>query len=65
MKPERYAKDVVIFDGKGYWVGMRRPRGKIVHIWSPKLKDAARFHFYEVALRVANEIPQPVQFLSI
>jgi hypothetical protein len=51
---------MVIFDGKGYWVGMRRPDGKVVHLWSTKKADAAKFHFYEVAKRIAATIPQPV-----
>jgi hypothetical protein len=52
---------MVIFDGKGYWVGMRRPeRGRIVHLWSPKKEDAAHFHFYEVAQKIASTIPQKV-----
>jgi hypothetical protein len=51
---------MVIFDGKGYWVGMRRPDGKFVHLWSTNKRDAAKFHFYEVAKRIAATIPQPV-----
>lgn len=51
---------MVIFDGKGYWVGMRRPGGTIVHLWSSKKRDAAKFGFYEVARKIASTIQQPV-----
>ena len=56
--------DIVIFDGKGYWSGMRRPGGSIVHLWSPRKADAARFSFVEVARRIASTIPQKVRLLS-
>ena len=51
---------MVIFDGKGYWVRMYRPNGTIVHLWSPRKKDATKFSFYEVAKKIASTIPQPV-----
>lgn len=53
---------ITIFDGRGYWVGMRRPEGRIVHLWSPHKKDAARIHFRAVAEKIASTIPQKVTF---
>jgi hypothetical protein len=53
---------MTIFDGQGYWVGMRRPEGRIVHLWSPHKRDAARFTFRAVAEKIASTIPQKVTF---
>lgn len=53
---------MVIFDGKGYWCGRRRVNGQILDLWSTKKKDAARFHFREVAVKIASTLPQKVIF---
>lgn len=52
----------VIFDGKGYWVARRRVDESIIDMWSPKLADAAVFHFDVVARKIAATIPQRVSF---
>lgn len=56
--------DVMIFDGKGYWVGRRRPDGRCVDLWSPRKEDAARFHFRQVAEKIASTLPQRVRIVS-
>lgn len=53
-------RKLVIYDGNGYWVGMRRREGKIFHFWSPKKADAAKFYFPEVAAKISSLLPQPV-----
>lgn len=54
-------RDLVIFDGNGYFVRRRRSGESVVDIWSPHKKDAARFTFAEVAKKFASTIPQPVE----
>lgn len=56
--------DVMIFDGKGYWVRRRRHDGKVYELWSPRKEDAARFHFLEVAKKIASTLPQKVRLVS-
>jgi hypothetical protein len=51
-------KGFVISDGKGYFVKRRRVDGRIIDLWSPRKKDAARFHFLYVAYAIAAAIPQ-------
>ena len=58
-------KGIVIYDGKGYWVGRRRPDGRIVDMWSSKRVDAAVFHFEEVARKIAATLPQRVIFRRV
>jgi len=55
-------KGIVIFDGKGYFVRRRRPNGRVVDLWSPRKKDAARFYIPEAAQRFAATFPQKVEF---
>jgi hypothetical protein len=55
---------MVIFDGKGYWVKRRRVNGRVFDLWSPHKKDAAIFHFPEVARKIAASLPQKVSFLT-
>lgn len=55
--------ELVIFDGEGYWIGRRRPNGRVVDLWSPHKKDAARIHFQAVAEKIASTLPQKVRFL--
>lgn len=61
---EAQMKDIVIFDGKGYWCGRRRQGSRVLEFWSTKKKDAARFHFPEVAQKIASTIPQRVTFAA-
>lgn len=55
--------DYIIFDGHGYFVRRRRSEGRVVDIWSPKLADAARFHFIEVAEKFAASFPQKTRIM--
>ena len=57
---DKAMKEIVIHDGKGYWCARRRVDGRLIDLWSPKRKDAAIFHFLEVAQKIAASIPQTV-----
>jgi hypothetical protein len=50
----------VIYDGHGYWCARRRVDGRVLEMWSARRCDAARFHFLEVAQKVASTLPQRV-----
>ena len=58
-------RSYIITDGQGYFVRRRRLEERIVDIWSPRLSDAARFHFLEVAERIAATIPHTVQLKRV
>ena len=53
-------KGFVIRDENGYFVIRRRYNGKVFNMWSTRKRDAARFHFYEAAKKIAATIPQRV-----
>ena len=54
-----------IFDGKGYFVKRRRIDGRIIDLWSPRKRDAAKFYFIEVANKFAATIPQRVSLMVV
>ena len=54
-----------ITDGHGYWVGRRRVDGRKLEFWSPKKRDAAKFHFREVAERISRDLPMRVSIMVI
>ena len=56
----------IITDGHGYIAGrLRRIDNKVYTFWSSKKVDATRYHFYEVAERIAKLISSPVKIVSV